>query len=244
MLRIAICDDEKHILDELARQIEEAFTKLAFPTQLHKFDRYDALWREFEAEPFDVLFLDIDTPDTDGVAFGLFLRTQNLKPCIIYVSNRSERVFETFAVEPLRFIRKSHFYEEIDDAIRAIIQWQEGLDHKKLVLNAQGSILSLSINDIAYVECFAKLQNIITLSGTHEVRLTLRELENKLKPFGFIRPHKGYLVNYRYIDSIEQSELLLRGGWRIPISKHRVKDTKDQYLRLMTQALGRTARPT
>ena len=238
MVRVAVCDDECYILKELAAQIEAAFLKAAFPVQMRSFDKIDDLWRSWEGEAFEVLFLDIDMPKMDGVAFGQFLRSRNLRPCIVYVSNRSDRVFETFSVAPLRFVRKSHFAREIDETVGAIVRWWDERRQRQLVLPSRDSIISLAVDDIAYVECFAKVQNIVTPDETYQVKRTLSELEGKLLDFGFLRPHKGYLVNYRHISRIETDCLLLRGGAKIPVSKHKIKETKQEYLRLTTRALS------
>ena len=238
MIRVAVCDDEIHILKELSQRIEAAFIKQAFPISLFSFNQTEALWRQWESNAFDVLFLDIDMPGMDGVAFGRLLRARNLDPCIIYISNREERVFETFSVAPLRFVRKSLFLDEIDETAEAVIQWWESQQDRKMVIRSRESILSLPIDDIIYVECFAKVQNIVTGSDAYSMKSTLGELEDKLLAFGFLRPHKGYLVNYRHIGRIDQNSLLLRDGTKIPVSKHRITEVKKAYLRLTTQALN------
>jgi len=238
MLNVAVCDDDINVLKELSFQIEAVFQEFAFPISLQSFSQVEALWRQWEIEAFDVLFLDIDMPETDGIAFGHFLRTQELHSCIVYISNREERVFETFSIAPLRFIRKSNFFNEIHDAVQAIIQWSEEQSEKKLVITSKGSINTLMIDDIIYVECFSKLQNIITVNHIYPVRSTLRELETRLQRFGFLRPHKGYLINYRHIERIELDNLFLINGKKIPISRSKIKETKQAYLRLITHALN------
>ena len=237
MIRVAVCDDEIYILKELSQHIEIAFQKLELPISLHSFDRPEELLRQWETEPFDVLFLDIDMPGMDGVILGRHLRAREPRPCIIYISNRENRVYDTFSVSPLRFIRKSHFHEEIDESVNAIFQWWESQKQKKLLIVSRDKTISLDIDSIIYVESLEKMQKIVTTNGTYQVRHPLGELEEKLSGFGFIRPHKGYLVNYSYISHIETGLFVLRDDIRIPISKRRITETKRAYMRLTTQAL-------
>lgn len=234
-LKVAVCDDEKHILKELCVQIEDAFLRAGCNISLQGFDEPLLFWKVHETTPFDVVFLDIDMPEKDGIELGRLLRSKAGSSCLIYISNWEERVFETFSVTPLRFIRKSRFAEEIGEAILAILKWREQNKSHQLVLLSQGKLLTVPVNDILYVECWAKVQNVVTVSGDHEIRKTLRELEEQLKGFGFLQPHKGYLVNYRFISRIESSELFLKNGTALPISKYRHRELKQEFLRLVTQ---------
>lgn len=173
--------------------------------------------------------------EKDGIELGHLLRSKAGSSCLIYISNREERVFETFSVTPLCFIRKSRFAEEIGEVILAILKWREQNKSHQLVLLSQGKLFTVPVNDILYVECWAKVQNVVTVFGDHEIRKTLHELEEQLKGFGFLQPHKEYLVNYRFISRIESSELFLKNGTALPISKYRHRERKQEFLRLVTQ---------
>lgn len=59
---------------------------------------------------------------------------------------------------------------------------------------------------------------------------TLSSLEKELLPYGFLRVHKGFLVNYRYIFTINRQDIQLDNGDHIPVSKHRVDPYEDQTM--------------
>ena len=241
MLQAAVCDDEQSVLSELCAHIEAAFARRDMDVRLHPFTRVGALTEQMQKKPFDVLFLDIDMPDMDGVDLGIHLRSLNQDACIVFISNREDRVYETFQISPLRFIRKSRFPEEIDDAIRAIEDWRDKLKGKPLTVSSSGVCEVISVNDILYVECLNKVQNIVTVNRTIPVRYTMSFLEEQLPEF--LKPHKGYLVNYRFIDYIKTEAIVLKNGVSIPISRHRVTELKQAYLRLFSQALPFRASP-
>ena len=238
MIHVAVCDDDINVLEELSLCVKKSFEKLEFPIFLQSFDQPADLLRQYRNKDFDVLFLDIDMPGIDGVAFGRYLRSQNLLPCIVYISCREDRVFETFSIAPLRFIRKNRLFEEIDESALAIIQWWSAREQRKMVIASRDEVVSIDIDNIVYVECLAKVQSIVTLNETHAVKLTMREVECKLLPFGFVQPHKGFIVNFRHIDRITTRSLLLKDGTVLPISKRRIADTKKAFLQLTTKALN------
>lgn len=63
--------------------------------------------------------------------------------------------------------------------------------------------------------------------------MTLGEIEEKLASFDIVRVHKSFLVNYKYVQRLETSELLLMGGERVPVSRNKSREIKDGYLRYL-----------
>ena len=233
MLMIAVCDDEAKVIAHLSERIKTAFASLGFEITIQIFTSIGSLKNQMLNSTFDVFFLDIDMPESDGIDFGIFLRSSGSDACIVFVSNREERVYDSFRVAPVRFIRKNRFNEEIDEAVKAISTWWEQRRNKFLVISSRGQVNSIPIDDILYVESFDKVQSIVTETQTKTIRITMSELEDKLLSRGFLCPHKGFLVNYRFIDSIETTDIVLKNGELIPISKYRVIETKKAFMKLV-----------
>lgn len=230
---IAICDDDTIVTTYMSERIKTAFTSLDLDISIQTFSSIESLKAQMLNCFFDVFFLDIDMPESDGIDFGISLRNSGSDACIVFVSNREERVYDSFKVAPVRFIRKSMFNEEIDEAAKVIGAWWEQRKNKYLVLSSRGQVNSIPIDDILYVESFDKVQNIVTRTQTKTVRITISELEDKLLNHGFLCPHKGFLVNYRFIDSIETADIVLKNGELIPISKYKIVETKRTFMKLV-----------
>ena len=65
------------------------------------------LKEDFNEKEFDVVFLDIEMNEIDGISLAEYIKNNNSKIDIVFVSNRADRVFETFDVSPFAFVRKS-----------------------------------------------------------------------------------------------------------------------------------------
>lgn len=232
-MKIAICDDETEALRAFSASIKAAFRHLGADADVSSFSSVIALKEQSAQEPFDVYFLDIDMPEMDGIEFGASVRAADTEACIIFLSNREERVFDTFRVSPLRFLRKSNFPQEIGETARAVLAQKEAQEKRCLVVSSRGRILSFPTDDILYVECFNKVQNIVTRTQTVEVRATLKELNGQLLSRGFLCPHKGYLVNYKFIVSIDSNGIALQNGAVIPVSKYKITETKRLFMQLV-----------
>ncbi len=73
-----------------------------------------------------------------------------------------------------------------------------------------------------------------------DVRITMNSIEQELKKYDFVRVHKGYLVNMRYIKKIEKNEIELSDGNKAYISRGKANDTKEafaHYLRKTSSVL-------
>jgi len=233
MLKVAICDDDPDILPELSARIKASFSACNTRVSVQLFSSVELLKQD--ASAFDVFFLDIDMPEMDGVDFGTFLRKNDNEACIVFISSREERVYDSLRVDPLRFIRKTCFNDEIDEAIEAIEVWWEKRRNRLLVIPSHGHLSTVPIDDILYIECFNKKQCVVTKTNTISFRGTMNDLEEKLLDQGFLRPHIGYLVNYRYINCISSAKIFLNSGASIPVSKHKAKEMKQLFIKLVSK---------
>ena len=235
MLIVAVCDDDADILNSLSTRIKMAFASRDIAVSVHPFTCPEQLSNELSTSRFDVFFLDIDMPEMDGIGLGELLRKRGEDTSIVFISNREERVFDSLKVAPLRFIRKNRFDDEIDETIDAI---NDRFDKKKtrfFAIPSQGNIRSIPIDDIIFAECQGKKLKILTTTQTLVSRGTMGELEQKLCGHGFLRPHNGFIVNYKHIDSISSPCIMLNNGVSIPLSKHKAKDIKQKFLRLISE---------
>ena len=90
---------------------------------------------------------------------------------------------------------------------------------------------SFKIKDIVYIEGDRNYQKVVLKDkSSQNIRVPLGTLEEKLREYGFLRIHKGYLLNYLYIRSIENEEVYLTTGTSLPMAKKRKEEIMKQYL--------------
>jgi len=241
-LRIAFCDDDSAFRSIMRPAVEAALAKSGFTTLSVEAASAEELSAAASLPDFDLIFLDIDMPGMDGIRFGELLRARNCEADIIYVSNMAEKVYEIFRVHPWSFIRKSHFSQEIPSVIAEYLSTRQNSRAPLLLPSAEGGMLAVEPKEITYVEAVGKNQRLCSArQGFIHIRSTLHELEQALLPHGFIRVHKGFLVNYRSIAKITSRSVLLDSGQDIPLGRDRVKSVRESYLSLMKwKGLNRT----
>lgn len=223
-IRVAICDDEENIVDIMLSAVRTAFAKRGVSVEIETFTSAEPLWRSMKLRIFDLLFLDIEMPKIDGIEFGERLRRNNDRTEIVYVSAREDRVFDAFKVRPFDFIRKSNYL--------AMLESRKG---GTVTVLSKSGIMNVPLSDVKYFEGYGKTQ-LIHLAGKKEtinVNRSMEKLEEDLGPKGFIRIHKGILVNYRFISRILVSDVELTDGEVLPLSRRKVTAIKARYLELL-----------
>ncbi len=235
VLRIAICDDEESALEIVSGAVENCFKNKGVSIILDKFPSLLQIDQRMAETDYDLLLLDIRLANQDGVSFAAKLREKGKDVPIIFVSSAEERVFDTFAVKPFGFIRKSHFFEDSVSVIDAFIDSVNKNRAKSIVIKYNGRLVKIDAGSIIYIESYGREQ---TLHLSHEnkkmtVLSSMQKFEEDLGPLGFIRAHKSYLVNYKFIRLIDTDDVVLTDGTRIPIGRTNKKTIRDEYIRLM-----------
>ena len=235
MYHVVICDDEKMILDDILHKVREQFEIENIAVECVSMNDSRQLMEYIENTHIDVLFLDIDMPYFSGMDIAGFINKNRLNTMIIFVTSHDALVYQTFEYRPFGFIRKSHIDEEIKPLVKRITLELEERKEELMVTKGQ-EIIRIPIKDIVFVESFGNYLNIRTDKEEIKIRETMTSIENELKCKGFIRCHKGYLVNSNYIVKIANGQLDVECNGDsnvIPVGRSYEKDVKRSILEML-----------
>ena len=106
---------------------------------------------------------------------------------------------------------------------------------KELILQDREQVTRIPLDKLLYIEGSGKnqLAHITGREQPMELHRSMQELEGELAPQGFLRIHKGYLLNYRFIRRIGDNEVTLTNEERLPISRRKYQEIRDAYMELM-----------
>lgn len=232
-LQLAYCDDEALVGQIFIPKIQAEFQRQGVRAHVSLVSSPKRLLSLVESgKAFDAYFLDIDMPQLDGITLGRHLRERAPNAAIIFLSNKEEMVYSAFRVKPLRFLRKNRFEAEIADAVQAVLLSLREVERKTVIFEDGNHVYRFSPHEILFVEILNRTLIVVRAGDSIRLRATITTAEELLVPFGFIRIHKSYLVNYRAIFTIEKKDVLLEDGRALPISKHRYREVLQQFMRL------------
>lgn len=232
-IHIAVCDDNIKSAEIIKEVVFEKFSTDCKVT-IETFYATSQLKERLKQKTFNLIFLDIDMPAEDGIDFAVKLREEKYSIDLIFVSNREDRVFDSFKVQPFGFVRKSRFSNEITSIIERYKNKFFDNGARIVVFKTSNSNMRVCADDIIYIECVRDTQSIHLISGEiYKITSRMNIIEQQLHSFGFIRVHSGYLVNYKFFKRFEGLSVLLTNGDLIPISRRRLSEVKQQYMQLI-----------
>lgn len=232
MYRIAICDDELQILNTIHTKVKSCFDEKNIPAEYRCLSDTRELMKLLCEESIDILFLDIDMPYFSGMDIAGFILEKNIKTILVFVTSHDALVYQSFAYKPFGFIRKTHIDAELPELAERM---KKELNDRRqeLTITKGQEITRIKIKEVVYIEAEGNYLNIYTEKDIIKIRETMTNIENELKYKGFIRCHKGYLVNSEFITKIKTAELEVPyngGSISIPVGRSYEKDVRQKIL--------------
>lgn len=223
---IAICDDDKNILQYLKKKIE---ITLEDNCQITTFESgYDLIeYIDSDISNPDIIFMDIDLKEHLGidVAKKIQQKFNNIK--IIFITGYASYVEDIFEVETLYYPAKPINEEKLKKALNKAMEVIKV--NKEEILNIKTEVVSINLNDVNYIE--SHLRTVIMHCGKikRTIYKKLNEIENIL-PEKFIRCHQSYIVNMEKVNILTTNKFILKSGDKVPVSQSKYKDTKEKFL--------------
>lgn len=229
MITVSICDDDKEFLKKLSGKVKQQLDSFGADCEIRTYSD-DMIIVEKIADT-DIVFLDIDMPKINGfeIAEGIY---KGDRPLIIFVTMHDELVYSSIKFRPFRFIRKTHIDEELSEAVGAAVRYiTDKSAAQKLTLPTGDSETAVNINDITYLEVLGHDVLIHLADSNQHIKSygTLLSFEDQLIDRGFIRAHKSFLVNLKYIYSIDSKDIILDDKTVIPMSRYKAESVKQKW---------------
>ena len=233
MLKIALLDDDKTALLISKGAIESFFQEKNIAISLDAFSSPVNFLAMAKEENYRLVFLDIDMPELNGLEVGKQLKEFNPQTDIIYLSQREDLVFDTLVLHPFGFIRKSKIIQDFANVLELFVNTSLNTqsENKKITISSKTGTISADIDSIMYIEGNKNYQTFYLKDGNiFDARVLMSDLESKLTDHGFIRVHKGYLINYLFVRQIGTNEVTLTNNKVLPLSNKRKDEIMEQYL--------------
>lgn len=234
-LLIAICDDDETALIAIRGTLAGILDKMNVPFSIDTFNLPVELEKAIEKGNYDIALLDIEMPGTDGIVLGQMIKDKKSAVEIIYVSNREDLVFDTFKVHPFGFVRKSRFLKDISEVVQLYINTHKPETGSDMIsFKHHGSEVILHVKKIMYIESARDYQYIYQSDDVAPIKLrtSMEVIFMQLEPLGFIRIHKGYIVNFIYIRRIDTTDITLTNGVKLPLSRRNIEQARMKYMHL------------
>lgn len=228
MIRCIALDDEPLALDIIN----------AFINKIPGFSLIKSFTDVFEATAFlkssevDLIFLDINMPDVNGIKF--FQSLEN-PPALVFTTAYSQYAVQGFELEAVDYLLKPFSFDRFEAAMKKTKEFFElkSLKNKKeeeaIFVRAEYSLVKIEVSDIQYIESLGDYIKIYVGAKPIVTHSTMKSILEKLPQGKFSRVHRSYVVPHAKIDSIRNRKIYI-GATQIPVG--------DTYLDSLNKLLN------
>ncbi len=216
-MRIAICDDSNTDVQFVGQIVESWASARELDAATEAFPSAESfLFHYAEDKNFDILLLDIEMGQMDGVTMAKRIRQENETVQIVFITGYSDYIAEGYEVAALHYLMKPVSQEKLcmvlDRALEKIKQ-----NEKCLNLELSGEMVRLPMHEIRYLDV---LKNYVTVHAKQDytVKRSLAELEKELDD-RFFRAGRGLILNLKTIRRVTKQEVHLSDGTVLPLPR-------------------------
>lgn len=227
MIRVAVCDDFQDVVVQVKEYLLEYQQQRNQKLEIKSFSNAEDLWAYLKNSHCDLIILDIELVEMNGVELGHLIRTE-LKDNIVkivYISAMNCYDRQLFEVQPLNFLQKPIDKEKLFKMVDLTVELLSNKDRIFVFENKQGTF-RMKFNNILYFESYDHYFKIVTVSGNYEFKSTLAEIMEQISDSRFIQVHRSYIINYDNTSHIKYEEITMSNGDMIPIGRDRRKDVR------------------
>lgn len=239
-LTVLAVDDERPALEDLARVLRanplvgRVETAGAGPQAL----------RTLSETHVDVIFLDVRMPGLDGVELARVLRQFADPPDVVFVTAYESAAVEAFALGAVDYVMKPVGRVRVQEALERVrprprdgsggdgAESAAPADSDVVpVDNLRGGTRLLMRSSILFLEARGDYVRIHADAGRFLLRARLGDIAGRWAPFGFVRVHRGYVVNLRRAVEVRPhlngtAVIVLTDGTEVPISRRQVGELR------------------
>lgn len=214
----AVAIDDEPLALEVIRQYCMQYTGIDL---LQTFDNAIAGLDYIDQHKPDLLFIDIDMPDINGI--DLVNRIQS-KPMIIFTTAYKEFALEGFELEAVDYLLKPFGFERFEKAVqKAFSQYKVHKSTTKaahIFVYSEYRMLKIDLDNIIYIESLDDYIKIHLTNGKPVMTLMpLKKITEDLPADQFMRIHRSYIAAAKYISALSGRKIILTNGVALPVSE-------------------------
>jgi DNA-binding LytR/AlgR family response regulator len=239
-LRLLAVDDERPPLEDLVRLLRASPAVAEVKAAA---SGAEALVVLAEPEPLDGLFLDVRMPGLGGLELARVLRRFEHPPGVVFVTAYDDFAVDAFELDVLDYVVKPVSRSRLDAAIERVARAAADappaarrvdalvVDVLPVDLLRGGGTRLLARSSIVYLQAHGDYVRVAADEGRFLLRARLSDLEQRWVRHGFLRVHRGFVVNLRRAVELRPAlngtaSLLMGDGTEIPIARRHVSELR------------------
>jgi len=229
-MRICLVDDDSSQLDYLKVLIEKWANNKNVSMDINYYhSAEEMLFETSESYPFDLIVLDIQMGKMNGIELAQKIRETDKNIVIAFVSGMADYVFDGYEVQALRYILKPIKDDKVYELLDYVDANKQEMD-KYIILSVLGEKKKVNHEDILYLESMGHYVVVHLKDTKYDYKYNISDLYQELAGSIFIKTHRSYIVNLKYVEKITRSECHLINQIKIPLSRSSYKAVNQKFI--------------
>ena len=229
-IKIAVCDDEHHQAEYNKMLAGKWAKENNIGAAVDMFDSSERLKTALrENNKYDILLLDIEMSEQNGVELAREVRRSDIDTAIIFITGYADYMADGYDVSALHYLMKpvdeDKFFEVLDRAFKNLKK-----DKEYIAITVNREDIFIPLRDIVYIESSLHYVIIHTEAEQYKAKMPLSEIENKLGG-GFFKCTRSFIAGLRYVRRISKNEVMLSGGVVLPLGRGLYKDINKAFIK-------------
>lgn len=192
------------------------------------------LLKDYKQKGFcDILVLDMRMETMGGIEVAKHIRQLDDEVPILIVTATVDYAVEGYKVGAFRYIVKPVESGDFLSAVEELLDRQQKKQASIFSFPSINGTTKLMTDHIYYLESDLRTIRVVAKEGTFTFTGTISSLEEQLRPDGFIRIHKSFLVNVSHIYNIFKDSVTMDNKEVLPMSKHKRREVNQEFLSYM-----------
>ena len=232
-MNIAICEDNIEELNIINEYIEQWSKNNNIKVKIDKYQSSESFLFEWtDYNKYDIVFFDIKMKKVSGIELSNLVREKNKVVDIVFVTGMIEYALHGYKVSAMQYLLKPIKQDDIYSCLKKVLERIDSTDEssKFMIIKTPKKSMKLNYDEIYYFEMFSPNIVIHTIKEEIALRKKISEIEKELKSSSFIRCHRSYIVNLKYVKSISKKTIILENEVNIPLSRNKYKEVNDYFI--------------
>ena len=222
MINLAIVEDEDSYASQLVEFVNRYQTESGNYFKITRFTDGDEITNGYKGQ-FDIILMDIEMKLMDGMTAAEEIRRLDQDVVIMFITNMTNYAIRGYQVDALDYVLKPVSYFAFSQKLGRAIGKMKKTSTKIISIEIPSGVKKLDIDNIFYIESEGHNLNFHTTGGQFSIRGKLADFDEQLSAYSFFRSNKGYLVNLKYVDGVENGSCIIAGR-KLLISRARKND--------------------
>lgn len=229
IVKIAVVDDSLEDAQRIVTYLEQFQGQHNLSFQVKVFYASFDFLEEYKGQ-YDVIFLDIEMPGSNGLEVAREIRQRDQAVGIIFITSLAQYAIDGYEVQAIDFMVKPVGYCNFSMKLLKAFRFFEAHREQDILISHKEGILRILVSDIYYIEKEKDYLLFHTKQGCSRTRGSIRDMKEKMDKLPFSECTSGCLIHLNYVKRVGKDSVLLTSNQELPLSRRLKKQFTQDYI--------------